>query len=116
MLPMTSEIRTVKQVAGSNPTQNDTCNIDTVREVMYAAIPNAAAWNMESWPVKPKIKLKLTAAIASMKLKMKMVRMKLLWTRAGKIKKGTQSNTFIVPSRTGLRAGRAGSPRRIPDR
>jgi len=45
---------------------------------MYAAIPNAAAWNIESCPVKPKMRLKLTAAIASMKLKVKIVRMKLL--------------------------------------
>src|SRR5229473_2965439 len=76
---------------------------------MYAAIPNAAAWNMESWPVKPKIRLKLTAAIARMKLKMKIVRMKLLWTRTGKMKKGTQSKTFIAQFRTGPRVGRVES-------
>src|SRR5256885_1878932 len=107
MLPIITEATIVKQIAGSNPTQNDTCKSDTVSEVMYAEIPNAAAWNMESWPVNPKIRLKLTAAIASMKLKMKIVRMKLLWTKAGKRRSGTQSSTFIVLSQIGPRADRA---------
>src|SRR5437870_13359794 len=83
MDPTASASNTAPAADGSSATQNDSPAWTIRRCVAYADTPNTAGWNIESWPVKPKITSKVTAKMPQMNVKKKLESRKSLRTKIG---------------------------------